>query len=94
MAPPLDRDWVFLDTVIAMADDIIEEANVIKETSDNPDVLYEALKQEAAGLMIKKLAREYRPRLVYLKKVAGSIDYEPARKGKRPVGQASKKKSG
>ena len=92
MAPPLDKGWEFLDYVISLADDIIQEANVIKDTFDDPEVLYAALKQESAALMIKKLTREYRPRLRYLKKITGSIDYEPDENKKRSVGQTSPRK--
>lgn len=73
MAYKEDQDWLFLDTIIALANDIINAVNGtrqrpgIKETSDNPAVLYQALQAEAAALVLKHAAREYRSRLRELK---------------------------
>ena len=75
MAPPIDRDWATLDQIIALALDVIEQANAIKEHSDDPTVLYLALQSESAGLVIKKLAAEYKPRLRDLK----GLEMEKAR---------------
>lgn len=94
MAPPTDKDWEYLDRVISLADDIIVWANETKENSDDPDILYQALKTESAALMIMKLSREYRPRLRYLKRVTGSIDYdELGKKGKRSATQTSSREN-
>lgn len=68
MARPIDQDWEFLDRVIALALDIIDLANEIKETSDDPDILHLALRQESAALIIQKVGRDYRPRMRDLKK--------------------------
>ncbi len=70
-----DRDWEYLDQVIALCDDISAMVNGerryegIKEISDDPKVLYLALKVEAAALVIRKASREYRPRLRELKEM-------------------------
>lgn len=67
MARPEDEDWVYLDRMIALALEVIWQANEIKEMSDDPDVLHRALKIEAAGLIIQKTSKDYRPRLRWLK---------------------------
>jgi hypothetical protein len=69
MAPPLDVDWLFLDTVIALAADMSERANTIKQASDDPAVLKEALYIESNALVIWKQARDYRSRLTTLKQL-------------------------
>jgi len=65
-----DVDQLFIDILIALAEDIVEAADRTKESSDDPPVLYDALKQQAAALLIQQQARQYRPRLVALKKLA------------------------
>jgi hypothetical protein len=65
-----DQDQQLIDDVISLALDVIELSNQIKDISQNPDILYLALKQEAAGLMIQKQITDYRPRLKTIKKMA------------------------
>lgn len=65
-----DIDQLFIDILIALAEDIVEAAERTKYESDDPPVLYDALKQQAAALLIQQQARQYRPRLVALKKLA------------------------
>jgi len=67
MAFSEDKDWDFLDRTIALTGDIINQANAIKDLSDDPDVLLEALKIEAEALIIQKSTRDYRSRLRSLK---------------------------
>lgn len=69
MAAPIDIDQEYLDRVIALADDMNQLANLIKQTSDDPDVLYLALKIEGAALIIEHSSRQYRPRLMALKAI-------------------------
>lgn len=70
-----DRDHLFLDTIIAMALTIVEKAQSVKELSDEPEVLALAMEMEGRALVVQKLAKDYRPRLMLLKKEA-----------RRPVG--------
>lgn len=70
MAPPIDKDWETLDTLISLADDIVNQQNEIKQISDEPPVLKLALYSEGAALLIKKLAADWRPRLRRLKALA------------------------
>ena len=77
-----DLDWKFIDRLISLADDLNLQANAIKEMSDDPDVLLEALKIESAALIIGKSSRDYRGRLRALK------DLEQAAR------QRAKKKTG
>lgn len=70
MAPPLDQDWLFLDKIISLSDDVVKLANAIKEDSDDPLVLQRAMHLESNALLIWKLARDYRPRLELLKTLA------------------------
>ena len=70
MAPPLDIDWLFLETVISLSSDISEWTNTIKETSDDPAVLKQALYIESNALLIWKQAKDYRARLTLLKRLA------------------------
>ena len=76
MAFSEDKDWDFLDRAIALAGDIINQANAIKDLSDDPDVLLEALRIEAEALIIQKSTRDYRSRLRSLKQLE---------KGERPA---------
>lgn len=63
-----DQDYFFLDTVITMALTIIEKAQDIKELSDEPEVLALAMEMEGRALVVQKLVKDYRPRLMELKK--------------------------
>jgi len=65
-----DIDQLFIDILIALAEDIVEASERTKQESDDPPVLYDALKQQAAALLIQQQARQYRPRLTALKKLA------------------------
>ena len=65
-----DQDYLHLDNLIALADDIRVLVEEIKDTSDNPDVLLRALRIEAAALIIQRRSIDYRPRLKSLKKQA------------------------
>lgn len=80
MAAPVDSDWEFLDRVIALAMDVIDRANQIKDRSDDPDVVYWALLQESAGLVVRRTAADYRQRLRQLKEM------EKARVGRASPG--------
>ncbi len=86
MAFTNDVDWEFLDRVIALADDINNRSNAIKEISDDPDILLEALKMEASALIIEKLARDYRPRLRGLKKIEETKKLTTREKNEGPLG--------
>lgn len=74
-----DRDWEYLDRVIALCGDINHALNGerrragIKEMSDDPKVLYLALQIESATLIIQKTSREYRLRLRELKEKEGRL---------------------
>lgn len=65
-----DRDWEFLDRVISLALDIVDRSRVIKDVSDDPDVLAPALDIEGRGLLVQKICKDYRPRLAQLKEKA------------------------
>ena len=73
--------------LIALALDVVQFSTNIKDISDNPDVLYQALKAESAGLIIQRLVLDYRPRLARIKKLAlQQGDIRDRRKKKnRPV---------
>lgn len=73
MAPPIDVDWETLDTLISLADDIINQQNQIKDVSDEPPVLKLALYSEGAALLLKKVTADYRPRLRRLKAEADRV---------------------
>jgi hypothetical protein len=77
-SPELD----FMESLVALALDVINASNVIKDISDDPQVLYEALKAESAGLIIQRRVIEYRPRLDKLKALASSTgkDMRPSRR--------------
>ena len=62
-----DRDWEFLDRMIALSLDIIDRCQLIKDMSDDPDVLEPTLDIEGRGLLIQKVCKDYRPRLGHLK---------------------------
>jgi len=83
MAFSEDKDWDFLDRAIALASDIINQANDIKDLSDDPDVLLEALKIEAEALVIQKSARDYRSRLRSLKQLEKEAGPAPRLRQKR-----------
>lgn len=65
-----DRDWEMLDALISLALDIQARMGKIKEISDEPEVLRLALWTESDALIIQKRARDYRPRLEWLKEMA------------------------
>lgn len=65
-----DRDWEMLDAVISLALDIQERMSRIKEATEEPEVLRLALWTESDALIIQKRARDYRPRLEWLKEMA------------------------
>lgn len=90
-----DQETLFLDNLIALAQDVIDLANQVKEISDEPEVLYRALKGESAGLIIQHRCREYRPRLKLLKSLALAQtggDLRPAEKKKGSPARASQSK--
>ena len=60
-----------MDRIIALALGINQLMQEIKDTSDDPDVLYKALQTEAAALMLQKTSVDYRPRLQQLKALEG-----------------------
>lgn len=76
MAPPVDQDWLYVDTIIALCDETIKLANKIKEDSDDPIVLQTAMHIEANLLVIWKSSRDYRARLELLKKLANGNGLE------------------
>lgn len=59
-----------LDAVISLALDIQERMSRIKEATEEPEVLRLALWTESDALIIQKRARDYRPRLEWLKEMA------------------------
>ncbi len=63
-----DKDYTFLDNNIALANDIREYVEAIKDLSDNPNVLLIALKVEATALIIQRRSRDYRLRIKAIKK--------------------------
>lgn len=63
-----DQDWEFLDRVIALALDINQRMQTIKNECDEPEILRLALHSEGDALLIQKATRDYRPRLEMLKK--------------------------
>lgn len=65
-----DPDQAFLDRLIALALDVVERARVIKDLSDEPEILVLALEIEGRGLVIQRSARKYRARVKELKKKA------------------------
>lgn len=65
-----DPDQLFLDNIIALGSDVVSSANLAKGHTDDPDTLYQVLKMESAALIIQKRAREYRERLLALKRQA------------------------
>lgn len=65
-----DRDWEVLEEVVAVALAIQKWSNDIKQLSDEPEVLRRALWSESDALIIQKMARDYRPRLEWLKEMA------------------------
>lgn len=65
-----DKDQLWLDRIIALALDVIERADAIKDVSDDPDVLLLALEIEGRGLLIQGSAKFYRRRIKELKKMA------------------------
>lgn len=74
-----DRDYEFLDAGISLTDDIMNVVEDIKSISDEPEVLYQALKIESAALIIQKRIRDYRSRLIELKKA----ERRPRQNGKK-----------
>lgn len=64
-----DPDWKYFDEVVALALQVNSAANRIKEISDDPKVLMEALVCESGALVIQKLHVDYRPRVARLKKI-------------------------
>ena len=79
-----DPDQLFIDTLIALGSDIVQCAQAAKGETDDPDILYQVLLMESAALIIQKRAREYRDRLMYLKRLARSTgaDIRIANRGK------------
>lgn len=64
-----DKDYLDLDTCVALADDIIEAANTIKDKSDDPMVVLKALHNESAALVIKGVVSRLKGRFIQLKKM-------------------------
>jgi len=77
-----DKDWAYLDRVIALAMSVNDLMNEVKDMSDDPDVLYKALQAESAALIIQKTSIEYRGRLRELKDAE-----RPASKVRNGTGQ-------
>lgn len=75
-----DRDWEFLDTIIAYGGTIQQHIEEIKGVSDQAEVLRLALYFESVALVIQKLARDYRPRLRQFKQQARAAQ---AKNGRR-----------
>lgn len=69
MAPPVDRDKLFLDIVISLADDLYQLADAIITATEDPDVIIPAKNQKRIAALIEKMARDYRPRLEQLKQL-------------------------
>lgn len=78
MAAPIDTDQEHSDRIIALADDIAQLLNQIKDLCDDPAILYLALKAEGAALIIEHTTRQYRPRLMQLKQIEKAGSLEPA----------------
>lgn len=70
MAPPINQDWDFLETIISLSSEMTELVNKIKEDTDEPLVLQRTMYLESNALLIWKMARDYRPRLELLRKLA------------------------
>jgi hypothetical protein len=67
MAPPVDQDKLFLDTLISLADDIYQLADRIIAAAEDPAVIILARQQKRIAAHIEKTGRDYRPRLMRLK---------------------------
>ena len=65
-----DQDYTYLDNNIALADDIRNYVEQIKDRSDNPEVLLIALKIEATAIIMARRSRDYRTRIQHLKRQA------------------------
>lgn len=68
MVATIDKDFDFLDTLITWADDIYNLCDAIIEATDDPDIIVLAKAGLAKASLIEKKSRDYRPRLVHLKK--------------------------
>lgn len=55
-----DSELLFLENNTALAGFILDHVERIKDISDDPDVLLEALTIEAHALIIQKRTRDYR----------------------------------
>jgi len=65
-----DRDTEYLDNSIALILDAIENAEMIVETSDDPAIVQAAVNVIKANRAIQARYRDYRPRLVELRRAA------------------------
>jgi hypothetical protein len=65
-----DQDQLFLDCLITLVLDIVDRAQVVKDLSDDPEVLIPTLEIEGRALVMQKIIKEYRPRLLRLKHAA------------------------
>lgn len=55
-----DPELLFLENTTALAGFILDHVERIKDLSDDPDILLEALTIEAHALIIQKRTRDYR----------------------------------
>jgi hypothetical protein len=77
-----DKDQLFLDRLIALALDVIERANEIKEISDEPEIVLLALEIEGRGLIMQGITKRYRGRIKELKKLARCLQTAGQKAGK------------
>jgi hypothetical protein len=68
MVATIDKDINFLDTLITWADDIYNLCDDIIEATEDPEVIVLAKAGQSKASLIEKKSRDYRPRLMHLKK--------------------------
>lgn len=76
MAPPVDKDLLFLEGNIALVDDLYQLADDIITATEDPDVIIIARQQQRVAALLEKKLRDYWPRLQELRT-----------KKERPAGQ-------
>jgi hypothetical protein len=65
-----DPENLFIDTIIALASNIAGSTRLAYGETDDPDILDRLLQMERDALVIQVRARDYRGRLVDLKRLA------------------------